>query len=89
MNLTDNEIIKAFECCTKDSSHCKECPLEEEALCRCDIIEHGYKLITGMKNGAKRDKRIIKHQSKKIAEQKAEIEWLRKSREELLRRLFA
>lgn len=26
--MTDNEIIKALECCTNDDAHCRECPYD-------------------------------------------------------------
>jgi hypothetical protein len=34
--MTDNEIIKALECCCKDAfRYCHECPLEEKAYSQC------------------------------------------------------
>lgn len=39
--MTDNEIIKALECCRYDVTHCKECPLRGSA---CIATKSGYAL---------------------------------------------
>ena len=37
--MTDNEIIKALECCTSSVASCEECPMHVEG-----VICHGYEL---------------------------------------------
>ena len=52
--MTDNEIIKALECCTKDDNepNCKECPKRPHIYCMCELLEGAFDLI-------KRQKEII------------------------------
>ena len=45
--MTDNEIIKALECCTKDDNepNCKECPKEMHIYCMCELLKDAFDLI--------------------------------------------
>ena len=72
MNLTDEQIIKALECCYKDG--CKECPLWE---CKGDCFEELIKdnvldLINRQKAEIERYKHSIKLLEKDVADAKAD-----------------
>ena len=87
--MTDNEIIKALECCSvslSDVTACKNCPLQEaeEITCITILSKNTLDLINRLKT------RIVRYQlkntnqrnslaslNKKVAEQKTEIERLR------------
>lgn len=45
--MTDNEIIKALECCTNDDNepNCKECTKRPHIYCICELLEDAYGLI--------------------------------------------
>lgn len=44
--MTDNEIIKALECCTSDDEpNCKECTKRPHIYCICELLEDAYVLI--------------------------------------------
>lgn len=51
--MTDNEIIKALECCTNNISSCKDCLYEfshtENKWCDEVLIEDAFALITRQK----------------------------------------
>ena len=77
--MTDNEIIKALECC--GGSNCHECPIEG---CTDDIFGNALDLINRQKDKIKEfDKKLIIQQGL-IDYQKAEIERLNKNYEELI-----
>ena len=44
--MTDNEIIKALECCTNDDNepNCKECTKRPHIYCICELLEDAYGL---------------------------------------------
>ena len=44
-NLTDNEIIKALECCNKNECDCDNCPLGDDGDCGVTLIKFSYDLI--------------------------------------------
>ncbi len=73
--MTDNEIIKALECCGNDE--CSQCPLQDGVCSEKDVIKHALDLITLQK--AEREALIAGQETlqKYIAEQKAEIERLK------------
>lgn len=45
--MTDNEIIKALECCTNDTNepNCKECTKRPHIYCICELLEEAFDLI--------------------------------------------
>ena len=45
--MTDNEIIKALECCTNDDNepNCEECTKRPHIYCICELLEEAYGLI--------------------------------------------
>lgn len=78
--LTDEEIIKALECCSDVGTDCKLCPLHDEygdIHCVADLDVLTLELINRQK--AEIDILIRKKNTLKdeIAEQKAEIERLK------------
>ena len=80
--MTDNEIIKALECCKNSLSEkdaCGDCPLyeEEEVTCITILSKNALDLINRQK--AEIDILIRKKESLRdeIAEQQAEIERLK------------
>ena len=74
--MTDNEIIKALECCYKDG--CKECPLWEcKGDCFEELIKHNVlDLINRQKAEIEKFERIDHFAQKTIALQTAEIKKL-------------
>ena len=84
--MTDNEIIKALECCKNSLSEkdaCGDCPLyeEEEVTCITILSKNALDLINRQK--AEIDILIRKKESLRdeIAEQQAEIERLKEENE--------
>ena len=80
--LTDEEIVKALECCTDEENvNCEDCPLVKEP---CAIIrKYALDLIHRLQSKKKLAERasesyktIMEGQNKMIDEQKAEIERL-------------
>lgn len=43
--MTDNEIIKALECCSADYIACKECPFNSKSYCERYIIENAFDFV--------------------------------------------
>lgn len=45
--MTDNEIIKALECCGSAKVGCRDCPLnvDEDIICQDELVTEVYKLI--------------------------------------------
>ena len=76
--MTDNEIIKALECCMKDD--CDNCP-NGFGNCEHNLAEASLDLINRQK--AEIDILIRKHDVllDEISEQQAEIERLKKGKE--------
>lgn len=77
--MTDEQIIKAFECCFIKED-CTECPNGRQSRkdC-CEATRKGFArvlldLINSLKKDSMKDNRIIELQDNKIAKQKAEIE---------------
>lgn len=94
--MTDNEIIKAVECCVKGLKYCpKECPMRDNGIflkyqCRYGLLRAVIELIAHLK--AERNKYKIKAQyqkgelarlNKQVAEQKVEIERLKDHNKQL------
>ena len=50
MKLSDNEIIKALECCIHDDyDYCKECPYLKNKPCHEGLIQDAFDLINRQK----------------------------------------
>ena len=47
--MTDNEIIKALECCVKDTEDCYECPLQNKWSCDKLLSKNALDLINRQK----------------------------------------
>ena len=49
--MTDNEIIKALECCKRPvgTGACKDCPLDKDRPCTTTMIENALDLINRQK----------------------------------------
>ena len=61
--MTDNEIIKALECCTDESyENCNECPYSTDTLSceRLKLLEDSLDLINSLKAEIKRLKECPK-----------------------------
>ncbi len=54
--MTDNEIIKALECCKRPvgTGGCKDCPLDKDRPCTTTMIENTLDLINRQKAKIKR-----------------------------------
>ena len=78
--LTDNEIIKALECCTGDFEGCASCPLYDHCCDRgykliyyaLDLINRQKAEIERLKGLKKHHQELINELNKGIAEAKAE-----------------
>ena len=60
--MTDNEIIKALECCTDESyENCNECPYSTDTLSceRLKLLEDSLDLINRQKSGIERLKKEV------------------------------
>ena len=49
MNLTDNEIMKALECCDIENKDCVECPLQNKWSCDKVLSKNALDLINRLK----------------------------------------
>ena len=78
--FTQEQIIKALECCTKDTKDCYDCPLQNKWSCDKVLSKNVLDLINRLKT------RIVRYQlkntnqrnalaslNKKVAEQKARL----------------
>ena len=79
MNLTDNEIIKALECCSKSNSneeYCEDCPFKDTTSAYCiDLnIKSALDLINRKDKALKLSAKEIVDLKIKVKQQKAEIE---------------
>lgn len=43
--MTDNEIIKALECCSANYIACKECPFNSKSFCERYVIENAFDFV--------------------------------------------
>ncbi len=89
--MTDNEIIKALECCIKDQHEgcCKLGSWSEQWNCMADLMKDALDLINRQRSEIEA---LIAGQEtlqKYIAEQKAEIERLTKRRKEEVEKLMS
>ena len=80
--MTDNEIIKALECCSGNTmDDCDDCPrCCDDGLttteCMCKLMKDALDLINRQKTEIKKYKDFIKLSSETIRQQKAEIDRL-------------
>ena len=76
--MTDNEIIKALECCKRPvgTGACKDCPLDKDRPCTTTMIENALDLINRQKAEIKKCENIIRLADKTIEKQSAEIKRL-------------
>ena len=62
--MTDNEIIKALECCSwQDEKNCSKCPLDKKetnTFCTVDLMKNTLELINRQKAEIKELNRVIK-----------------------------
>ena len=84
--LTDEEIVKAFECCTHEDILCDECPIGSS---RCypggiNAMALGLDLIKRQKADLEFAKNINHLQIEELQSQKAEIERLREVGEQMI-----
>ena len=84
MNLTDNEIIKALECCSKSNSneeYCEDCPFKDTTGAYCiDLnIKAALDLIKRKDKALKLSAKEIVDLKIKVKQQKAEVERLNSS----------
>ena len=72
--MTDNEIIKALECCIKNT--CSECPFYKNwSTHRCGELRNlTLDLIKQLKERDKKNENIIRYADKTIEKQQADIE---------------
>lgn len=78
--MTDNEIIKALECCFLSECDCKDCPYRDFEI--CDTAKMINTVIDLFNRRQEEREALIAGQEtlqKHIAEQKAEIERLKKA----------
>ena len=63
--MTNNEIIKALECCTSDADepNCKECPKRPHMYCMCELLEETFDLIKRQQ----KEIEVVKTQNLRIA----------------------
>ena len=83
MTVSDNEVIKAMECC-KDLK-CSECPKKTnlfETDCDVQLHQEAIDLINRLNERDKKNERIIELNNKLIKTQSAEIERLQRVSEE-------
>ena len=77
--MTDNEIIKALECCSKQNACNEECPLcdlEHLAVCMPTLLGNALDLINRQKEQIKKLENIDRFATKTIEKQSAEIKRL-------------
>ena len=76
--MTDNEIIKALECCTDiDLDSCEKCPIRIECYNNTiDIKKDALDLIKRLQAENEKNETIIRFADKTISTQKAENERL-------------
>ena len=85
--MTDNEIIKALECCSVHPMNCKKCPYQGNECCTNAHRKDALDLINRQKS------QILKEQNKnsKLRNErnhlKAELERLRKSLDKTIYKL--
>ena len=77
MSMTDNEIIKALECCANEDTDCEDCPVYKY----CDdnafgMVQNTFDLINRQKAEIEKLERIEAIGTKTIETQNAEIERL-------------
>ena len=85
--MTDNEIVKALECCANCEScdfETTDCPLGEEMECRSLLAKYALDLINRLQADVENYKKVAEHQQSvtmdrgfEIKKLKAEIERLR------------
>ena len=79
-NLTDNEIIKALECCTTNGASCKDCPAflkVDRSNCK-KYFRGALDLINRLKEEIERLKDISDNKTKELLRYNASIEELHK-----------
>ena len=87
--MTDNEIIKAFECCCLyDVMFCDKCP-NKDTCGEIDVGESILDLINRLKAENKKNENIIRLADKTIETQNAEIERLKKQLDDKCDRCIA
>ena len=75
--MTDNEIIKALECCIGNEGNCDICP-QHSKDCVDELMQLALDLINRQKAEIERCENIIRLADKTIKKQSAEIERLAK-----------
>lgn len=59
--MTDNEIVKALECCRCESALCAQCPLKDVGhTCEDKLTGYAFDLVNRQKLALKHDKMVIK-----------------------------
>lgn len=83
--MSDNEIIKALECCSLIQGECKECPCNSVMDCDCEdmLLREAFYLINRQKAEIERLKTNLKEAHIDIREHIARIESLKKANEEM------
>lgn len=79
IQITDNEFIRALECCCKNND-CDGCPLEHleyASQCASEIAVKSLDLINCLQRENGKNEKVVKAADKLIETQKAEIERLR------------
>ena len=67
--MTDNEIIKALECCRNDE--CSQCPLQDGVCSEKDVIKDALDLINRQKAEIERLNKRVDGQKKAMFEQQS------------------
>lgn len=81
--ITDEQVIKALECCTKKYGCC-DCPLENDELCMITINKEALSLIKRQQSRIEQEVDLNREMFEKMARDEAEIETLEADREALI-----
>ena len=83
--LTDNEIIKALECCSEPYCNDNQCPLHKNTIntkdCITQLSTNALDLINRLEGENKKNETIIRFADKTIESLKAEVERLKANEE--------
>lgn len=66
--MTDNEIIKALECCSANYIACKECPFNSKSFCERYVIENAFDFVKRQQTEIERLESLVKTQDIEIDE---------------------
>lgn len=72
--MNGNEVIKALECCTKNTEDCYECPLQNKWSCDKVLGKNALDLINRQKAHIEKFEKVEHFATKTIEKQTAEIE---------------